>query len=177
MKAELIGLSGWVFYLSEARRLDALKWSPSVEKKRMRMMETWGQVFPCPMCQQHYQSIVNKYKYTKIPRYAKEGKTMNWFLFVRHEINRKAPEPYLKHVRYHTYRYISAILYSYEPKINPAYCRRVRRFLQEWKPRYFSIVPRATWKSCEALWSILDTIFPREAARFRHALEVEFSHV
>lgn len=173
MKPEKIGLSGWVFYLTQARKLDKQQ-GIIAEKRRMRMMETWGQVFPCPMCQRHYASLVDRYKHTKIPKLAQQQKSYDWFLFVRHEINRNAPAVRLQRIRYHSYRYLSAICHSYEPKINPAYCKRVKRFFAEWKPAIFCHLSRSVWNSHEALWNVLDQVFPREAQQYRQVFQNEF---
>lgn len=105
---------------------------------------------------------------------------VEWFRFIRSEISRTDKEAHadsvvqLKQVKAHSYKYVAAILFSYEPHVNLDYCKRVKQFLQEWRPDFFLPEAAVDWSSYEALWDILDRIYPGQSRR-RKSLYRSFS--
>ncbi len=165
MKAEKAGLQAWVFLLSQ-------KWNNLSSEEIERRLKTWGLVFICSTCQKNYRKTVRKHLLF-LQECARKKDPEAWFLFVRHEINPNASKVYQKYVSKHSYHYLAAVCYMYEPKVNPAYCKRVQRFLKDWKPQVFD-QPNQTWDDFETLWDQLDAIYPRQKYR-RQALYEYFS--
>lgn len=156
MKPDKIGISAWVFlfFEADAGNLDDLG-------RRIR----WGTVYPCPKCQEHYLQLVAENLDT-----LKKLDATEWFRFMRSEISRTDKEAHpdtpvrLTNIREHSYKYVAAILFSYEPKVNLDYCRRVKSFLKEWQPEAFG-GDSVDWSSYEALWDVLDRVYPGQRRR------------
>lgn len=165
MIPEKVGISAWVFLMSEAKKWDR---DPTLTADQLldRLIK-WPLVYPCPTCQGHYYELVMKH-FDRLQDAAKEKKTYEWFVWAREEIARTDKNAHGGAVKWNknvdrlTYHYIAAILFSYEPRVNLEYCRRVRVFLLEWRPQAFQ---NANWADYEALWDILDDLYPRQKSR------------
>lgn len=161
MRPDKVGISSWVFLLSE-----------NIEPvdKRIR----WGLVYPCPRCREHFAELVtlNLEKVSKLP-------ATDWWLFFRSEISRTDKDAHentrvlMKNVSFHSYKYIASILFVYEPRVDLAYAKQVKQFLLEWKPEFFES-DAVDWSDYQKLWDILDRIYPGQKRR-RNSLHRYFS--
>lgn len=169
MRPEILSISPWVYLFHEANLADRdEKLSGKELEHRMR---TWPLCYPCVTCQKNYAATVKKYSHL-IKECAMNRTSIDWYRFVRREINPKAAEVRLTNIPWHSYVYLCAILFTYEPRVNSAYCRRVKRFLQEWNEQFAN---HTTWENFRDLWDVLDRIYPKQA-KYRSFLYEFFQH-